>query len=105
MLVAAFVGWTAGVYLAPVARLRPGPVLRRVAGPHRRRSLCALLAAVLVSLLHAWLSITVRADQIISGTIINIAAFGITGYLNTLLTKSLADRRRASSRRSRRRPS
>ena len=40
-----------------------------------------------------------RADQIISGTIINIAAFGITGYLITLLADELADRRRASSRR------
>ena len=50
--------------------------------------LLAVLAAVLVSAVHAWLSISVRADQIISGTIINIAAFGITGYLNTLLAKS-----------------
>jgi simple sugar transport system permease protein len=39
-----------------------------------------------ISALHAWLSISVRADQIISGTIINIAAFGITGYLNTLIS-------------------
>ena len=47
----------------------------------------ALLAAMLVSLLHAWLSISLRADQIISGTIINIAAFGVTGYLNTLISR------------------
>ena len=46
---------------------------------------------MVISLLHAWLSISVRADQIISGTIINIAAFGVTGYLNSLL--SPADRR------------
>jgi simple sugar transport system permease protein len=48
----------------------------------------ALGAAMLISLLHAWLSITVRADQIISGTIVNIAAFGVTGYLNELISKS-----------------
>jgi simple sugar transport system permease protein len=30
----------------------------------------------------------VRADQIISGTIINIAAFGVTGYLNTLVSQT-----------------
>ncbi len=40
---------------------------------------------MLVSTLHAWLSISIRADQIISGTIINIAAFGLTGYLNRLI--------------------
>ena len=40
---------------------------------------------MLVSLLHAWLSISIRADQIISGTIINIFAFGLTGYLNRLI--------------------
>ena len=40
-----------------------------------------------MSLRHAWLSISVKADQIIGGTIINIAAFGITGYLNTLISK------------------
>ena len=40
---------------------------------------------MLVSLLHAWLSISIRADQIISGTIINILAFGLTAYLNRLI--------------------
>ena len=40
---------------------------------------------MLVSLLHAWLSISIRADQIISGTIINIAAVGLTGYLIRLI--------------------
>jgi simple sugar transport system permease protein len=43
---------------------------------------------MVVALLHAWLSISVRADQIISGTIINIAAFGLTGYLNELISRS-----------------
>jgi simple sugar transport system permease protein len=45
----------------------------------------AIAAGVLISLLHAWLSITVRADQIISGTIINITALGLTSYLNRLI--------------------
>jgi ABC-type uncharacterized transport system permease subunit len=47
--------------------------------------IAAVLAGVLISLLHAWLSITVRADQIISGTIINITALGLTSYLNRLI--------------------
>jgi ABC-type uncharacterized transport system permease subunit len=87
MLVAAFVGWSAGVFLLPVLGSDPGPVFG--ATPALLVALVlAVLAAVVVSALHAWLSISVRADQIISGTIINIAAFGITGYLNTLMAKS-----------------
>ncbi len=47
--------------------------------------IAAVAAGVLISLLHAWLSITIRADQIISGTIINITALGLTSYLNRLI--------------------
>jgi ABC-type uncharacterized transport system permease subunit len=50
--------------------------------------LAAIAAGMLVSLLHAWLSISVRADQIISGTVINIIALGLTGYLNRLIRPS-----------------
>ena len=45
----------------------------------------AIAAGMLISLLHAWLSISIRADQIISGTIINITALGLTSYLNRLI--------------------
>src|SRR6185503_21145933 len=45
----------------------------------------AIAAGVLISLLHAWLSISIKADQIISGTIINITALGLTSYLNRLI--------------------
>lgn len=45
----------------------------------------AVLIAVgiggLVALLHAWLSITFRTDQIISGTVINILAIGTTSFI------------------------
>jgi simple sugar transport system permease protein len=47
--------------------------------------IAAIAAGLLISLLHAWLSISVRADQIISGTIINITALGLTSYLNRLI--------------------
>jgi general nucleoside transport system permease protein len=47
--------------------------------------IAAVLTGMLVSALHAWLSISIRADQIISGTIINILAFGLTSYLNRLI--------------------
>jgi ABC-type uncharacterized transport system permease subunit len=87
MLVSAFVGWIAGVYLAPVLGTDAGPVFGASA-TLVVALLCALLGGVLVSLVHAWLSISVRADQIISGTIINIAAAGFTGYLISLLAKT-----------------
>jgi general nucleoside transport system permease protein len=45
----------------------------------------AIAVAMLLSALHAWLSITIATDQIISGVIINVAALGLTGYLNRLL--------------------
>jgi ABC-type uncharacterized transport system permease subunit len=44
-----------------------------------------VLTGVLLSVLHAWLAISIRADQIISGTLINIAAAGFTGYLYRLI--------------------
>jgi general nucleoside transport system permease protein len=87
MITAAFVGWYAGVLVVPILGsgsigpfgMTPSLVVALVA---------ALLSGVVISLVHAWLSITVRADQIISGTIINIAAFGLTGYLNNLISKT-----------------
>ena len=45
----------------------------------------AIVTGMLLSALHAWLSITIQTDQIISGVIINVAALGLTGYLNRLL--------------------
>ncbi|MEM9950020.1 MAG: ABC transporter permease [Chloroflexota bacterium] len=41
----------------------------------------AVLSGGLVSLLHAWLSITFATDQIVSGTVINILALGSTSYI------------------------
>src|SRR5436309_8568775 len=47
--------------------------------------LMAVLVGALLGLAHAWLTVSVRADQIIAGTMMNIAAFGVTGYLNRLV--------------------
>ena len=47
--------------------------------------IAAIVTSMVLSALHAWLSITVGADQIISGVIINVAALGLTGYFNRLL--------------------
>jgi simple sugar transport system permease protein len=48
--------------------------------------LLGLLGAVIVSgilgAFHAWLSITFKVDQIVSGTVINILAVGVTSFLS-----------------------
>jgi ABC-type uncharacterized transport system permease subunit len=84
MLAAAFAGFVAAGFLEPVlpaGETEPfGITVALLVGV-----LAAVLTAMAFSLLHAWLSISIRADQIISGTIINIAAIGLTGYLNRLV--------------------
>jgi ABC-type uncharacterized transport system permease subunit len=47
--------------------------------------LVAMLSGAMMALLHAWLSITFKTDQIISGTVINIFAVGITAFARTEL--------------------
>jgi ABC-type uncharacterized transport system permease subunit len=87
MLFGAFAGWIVGVAVAPALAGFTLPLfganmalLVAVAG--------AVLAAMVVALLLAWLAVTVRADQIIGGTVINILAFGVTGFLFTLVLTS-----------------
>jgi simple sugar transport system permease protein len=76
MLTAAFVGYLVGFALHESIGSFAAIALGIVA---------AVVTGAVIGLLHAWLSITVRTDQIIAGTIINIAAFGVTGYFNRLI--------------------
>lgn len=87
MLVAAFVAWYSGVLLGPVLGT-DGTAIFNASPALVAALLIAILAGMLVALVHAWLSVSVKSDQIINGTIINIAAFGITGYLVTLISQS-----------------
>jgi general nucleoside transport system permease protein len=86
MLVAAFVAWAAGVFLVPVMGAGETGLIFGITPVLLVALLLAIVSGVIVATLHAWLSISVRADQIIAGTIINIAAAGITGYLYSLLS-------------------
>ena len=84
MLASAFTGWVVGIGMTDIlGHGAAGPLGFTL--PLLIALIVAVLVAVAISLLHAWLSISVRADQIISGTIINIAALGVTGYLNTII--------------------
>ncbi len=80
MLMAAMVGY--GVNLFAYQALLAGGMPAANAANIAR--IIALAAAVLGTLplaaLHAAISINIKADQIISGTVINILAIGITGY-------------------------
>jgi general nucleoside transport system permease protein len=42
--------------------------------------LCAMVSGGVLALIHAFMAIQLRADQIVSGTAINFLALGVTGY-------------------------
>ena len=88
MLTAAFVAWVSGV--VAVKFLGPGEptAIFGITLPLVIALIVGLLSGMLLAALHAWLSISLRVDQIISGVILNIAAIGLTGYLNTLISTS-----------------
>jgi len=88
MLTAAFVAWVTGV--VAVQFLGPGDptAIFGITLPLIIALVVGLISGMVLASLHAWLSISLRVDQIISGVILNIAAIGLTGYLNTLISTS-----------------
>ena len=78
MLSSAFFGWFASIYLNTIMEMAPMPSL--IIGV-----IFAVIVGGLFGLLHAWLSVTFKVNQIIGGTVINILAIGITGFLNRQL--------------------
>ncbi len=78
MLTAAFFGWLSGIYMFNLYGFPPAVCITLVV-------FFAILTGGLMALLHAMLSITFKVDQIIGGTVINILAVGLTGFLNRQL--------------------
>jgi len=74
MLTGACFGFTAFFYLEP---LMPDAVNLALF----LSVMVAVLCGALMSLLHAWLSINFNTDQIVSGTVINILAIGLTSFV------------------------
>jgi len=78
MLSSAFFGWLAAIYMYHVFDFPVGISITVGA-------LFAVLSGMLMGLLLAVLSISYKVDQIIGGTVINILAVGLTGFLNRQL--------------------
>jgi ABC-type uncharacterized transport system permease subunit len=78
MLAAAFFGWFGAIYFNTILKLEPLPSL--LLGV-----VVAVLTGGLFGVLHALLSVTFKVDQIIGGTVINLLAVGISGFLNRQL--------------------
>ena len=76
MLTSAFFGYLAGFVLHESIGDLPALIVGVAV---------AVLVGVILGLVHGWLCISVRADQIIAGVFLNIAALGLTGYLNRLI--------------------
>jgi general nucleoside transport system permease protein len=81
MLTAAMVAYAVNVYLFDA--LQRGGMDPTVAGNTSRWVAlgAAMVASALMGLLHAVTSIRFRADQVISGTVLNVLAMGLTGYM------------------------
>jgi len=65
MLTAACIGFTATLYIGSIWV----------------GLICAILAGSVMALLHAFLTVSMITDQIVSGTVINILAVGLTGFI------------------------
>ena len=89
MLTGAFVGFAAGSIAVNALGTMDGLTVFGITAPLVIGMLAAVLSGLVIATVFAWLVISVRADQIIAGTIVNIAAVGVTSYLNRLVGSEL----------------
>ena len=78
MLASAFFGWLASIIANTIYNLEVIPSL--LIGV-----IIAVIIGGLLGLFHAVLCVSFKIDQIIAGTVINILAIGVTGFLNRQL--------------------
>lgn len=78
MLTAAFFGWLGSIYSFHIFKFGIGASIAI-------GTIAAILTGMLMGLLLAVLSVTFKVDQIIGGTVINILAIGLTGFLDRQL--------------------
>lgn len=51
--------------------------------------MAAMAASCLLSLVHSWLSIRYKVNQVISGTVINIFSLGLTSYISSMYLQNI----------------
>jgi ABC-type uncharacterized transport system permease subunit len=89
MLTGAFAGFAIGSMALTMVGDGDGVTVFGITIPLLVGVLAAVASGLILATVFAWLTISVRADQIIAGTIINIAAIGLTSYLNRLFGQEL----------------
>ncbi|MBI3740130.1 MAG: ABC transporter permease, partial [Chloroflexi bacterium] len=80
MLMAAMVGYAVNVYTFSGFKSTGMDVASAAQTARITALVFAVIASGLLAFLHALVSIKFKSDQIISGTVINILAIGLTGY-------------------------
>ena len=89
MLTGAFAGFAMGSLAVTLFGASDGVTVFGITLPLLIGVGAAMLSGLVIATVFAWLTISVRADQIIAGTIVNIAALGLTSYLNRLIGSEL----------------
>ncbi|MEX1344730.1 MAG: ABC transporter permease [Candidatus Limnocylindrales bacterium] len=89
MLTGAFAGFAVGSLAVNTFGDMEGMTAFGITAPLAIGVIAAVASGLILATVFAWLAISVKADQIIAGTIINIAALGLTSYLNRLIGREL----------------